>query len=311
MASLTTGPGIPLEQNSVLTLLGIQFWDFTFDNPITDSLQVSAYLRDSEYPPVPAFRTNTGVYAFQGLPCLHDLEYPSLTAAPSSSPPRTFNFVITVTDTLRRFLPTLFGVELPLPYRGLFLSNDVPSPEDSGARAYLFSASTRPLDTTTATVRVDLWDRDAGVPASFAALKILVDGAVWLGIADAHGRALIAFPYPLVQRLALGSPPGGGQGPLSSMSWPIKVEVQYQPGNLSFLLSNTRYVEWPWNVTPSLRSILEGQQPAHIWQDEAGPPVAEWTGDLTYGNELVLRTTSALPFALSGFLLVSRGTSSP
>jgi hypothetical protein len=307
--TLTTGPGIELEQKSVFTVLGIQFWDFAFDTPITDSLQVSAQLKDTAYPLLPAYRTGSGVYAFQGLPCLRSVEYPPPEPVAAPSPAPTFSFVITVADTLDRFVPTVFGVDLPLPYRGLFLSNDVPSPVDAAARAYLFSAPTRPVVVGMAAVRADLWDHEAQAPAAFAALRVQVDGSVWLGTADENGRVLVAFPYPLLQRLSLGSPPGSGQGTLTSMSWPITVDVQYEPGAQSLLLQSTPFVQWPWNVTPSLKSILENQSAAQVWLAAAGPPVAQWTGQLTYGEELVLRTTPNDSKAPSGYLSISRGTS--
>ena len=306
-----TGPGIELEQKSVFTMLGIQFWDFALDSPITDGLQVNAYLKDTAYSPVSAYRAASGVYAFQGLPCLHSVEYSSPDPTPVSSPQPTFHYVITVSDTLQRFLPMLFGVDLPLPYRGLFLSGDIPSPEDAGARAYLFSAPTRPVVVGVAAVRADLWDHEAKAPAAFAALRVHIDGGTWLGIADENGRALVAFPYPLLQRLSLGSPPGSGQGTLTSMNWPITVEVQYQPSAFSFLLQNTPYVQWPWSTTPSLKSILEGQQDASVWLSASGPPVSQWSGQLTYGEELILRTTPNDSSAPSGYLSISRGTSSP
>jgi hypothetical protein len=300
-----------MEQESVFTTLGIQFWDFAFDTPVTDSLEVSAYLKDSAYPPVAAFRTTTGAYAFQGLPCLRSIEYPSSVPSPVSSPQPTFSFVITVADRLRRFLPMVFGVDLPLPYRGLFLSGDIPSPEDAAARAYLFSAPTRTVVTGMAAVRADLWDHEANAPAAFAALRVQVDGNVWLGMADENGRALVAFPYPLLQRLSLGSPPGSGQGTLTSMGWPMTIGIQYGPGALSFLLQNTPFVQWPWSTTPSVKSILEAQPDALVWMTASGPPVTQWAGQLTYGQELILRTTPNDSSAPAGYLSISRGTSSP
>lgn len=311
MTILDTAPGTPLEQPSVFTTLGIQFWDFALDKPIDSNLQVTAWLADSYYPPVPAFRTGSGNYAFLGLPGMHDLEYPVAGKPPASSPPRVFNFVITVDDHLHRFLPALFGVELPLPYRGLFLSNISGSPADVEGRAYLFSAPTRPVQVGMSAVRVTVWDKEADQPAPFAALRVNINGEVWTGIADEAGRALIAFPSPLVQRLSLGSPPGTGQGSPSGMTWPVSVQVLYQAAHLRFLLQNTPDVQWPWNIRPSLKSILDAQAPALIWQTEAGPPVSAWTGTLTYGEDLVLRTTLTNPAALSAVLLISQSTTSP
>lgn len=305
------GPGIDLEQVTIFTTLGIQFWDQVLDQPITDGLSVAAQLLGADYLPVTAFRTSSGVYAFQGLPCLHDVEYPGAGAASGGSPSRTFPFVITVADSLNRYMPALFGVELPLSYPGLFLSNQVTSPPGEGARAYLFSALTRPGTAGVSTIRADLWDHEAGRPAAYAALEISINGELWRGIADDQGRAMVQFPSPLVTRLSLGSPPGSGQGPAAGMSWPIQAAVRYQPAKLRFPLAASRGVVWPWATTPSLKSILDEQQYGLIWQHEAGPPVAEWTGELTYGGELILRTLTGSPSTVSSVLTISGATTSP
>jgi len=304
----TTGPGVFVEQRTIFTALGIQFWDQTMDQAVTDGLMVAAQLQNAEYSPLPAVRTCSGVYAFQGLRSLNEVEYPA-GDAPPASPPKTLPFIITVLDSLNRFLPMIFTVELPLPYSGLFLSNDTVSPPGSGARAYVFSAPTRSAGTGIAVVRADLWDHEADRPAAFAALQVSVNGQVWIGIADDQGRAQIQFPSPLVQRLSLGSPPGIGQGPISGMSWPIQVQVSYQPGVLSFPLKNAQDVVWPWNVAPSLKSILDSQKAAVIWQQQAGPPVAAWTGTLFYGQELVLRTAATNPAETLSTLSISQVTS--
>ena len=312
MTTFTTLPGTPLERFTIFTALGIRFWDFALDVPVTNGLEVSARLAGTQYPPLPAVRTGSGVMAFQGLPGLRDVEYPLTSGnSPASSPPRVLSYVITVADTLRRYLPSLFSVDLPLPYRGLFLSNSIGSPDDADARAYLFSAPTRTVSVGMAAVRTTVWDADADRPAAHAALRVTIDGRVYTGIADEEGRALVAFPSPLVRRLTMGSPPGSGQGSPSGMTWPVTVQALYQPGQLRFPLQATPDAAWPWNITPSLKSILDAQQPALIWQTQAGPPVPQWTGNLTYSVELLLRTVLTNPSALSAVLLISQKTTSP
>ena len=308
----SAGPGIPMEQVSVFTVLGIQFWDPTLDEPVTNGLTVTAQLEDSSYPVVTAFRTASGAYAFQGLPGLHDVEYPSTTSV-KASPPKTLRFVITVSDSLGRFLPAVFAVDLPLSYNGLFLSHGFGSPAAESARAYLFSAPTRAIAPGISAVRADIWDRDNEQPAAFAALQLSIfdqsGGQLWIGIADDQGRVLLQFPSPLLQSLNLGSPPGSNQGAPSSVTWPISVKILYEPSQLRFPLAGLPDESWPWNVTPSLKSILDAQNPASIWQNESGSPVAEWTGEITYGTPLVLRTSSSDPATVSSVLMVSQITS--
>ena len=304
----STGPGIPLEQVFVFTVLGIQFWDPALDRPVTDGLTVTAQLQGADYPVVTAFRTASGAYAFQGLPCLHDVEYPSGGVQAAASPQKTFTFVITVSDSLERFLPTLFAVDLPLSYPGLFLSNDAGSPAGA-ARAYLFTAPTRTALPGSCVVRVNLWDHDQDQAAAFAALQVSIGGQQWTGIADDQGRAQVQFPSPLLQSLSLGSPPGSGQGPTSSVNWPVQVSVLYEPAQQRFLLRGVPDVVWPWNSTPSLKSILDRQQPALVWQQESGPPTPEWAGTLSDGTPLILRTTLNDPTQISPVLMISQSTS--
>jgi len=303
------GIGIPLERPFVHTVLGIQFWDPSIDEPITDGLNVTAQLQGTSYPVLNAFRTASGSYAFQGLPSLHDLEYPASDSQAAPSPQQSFTFVISVADSLNRYLPALFAVDLPLNYSGLFLSNDSGSPSGLGGRAYLFSAPPRVVTVGTNVVRASLWDRDRNQPAAFAALQVSIAGKEWIGMADDQGRAQIQFPAPLLQSLSLGSPPGSGQGPTSSVSWPVQVSVQYEPAQLRYLLKGLPDVPWPWNGTPSLKSILGEQAPALIWQNESGPPAPQWTGTLHYGTSLILRTALNDPAQVSAVLQISQSTS--
>jgi len=304
----SAGPAIPLERVSVFTVLGIQFWDQTLDRPVTDGITATAQLQDSSYPVVTAFRTASGAYAFQGLPGLHDVEYP-ISGSAQTSPPKNLTFVITVADSQQRFLPALFAVDLPLSYSGLFLSNRTGSPAAENARAYLFTAPTRAAAPGVSVLRADVRDRDNDKPAAHAALQLSIDGQSWIGIADDQGRVQLQFPSPLLQSLNLGSPPGSRQGAPSSMTWPISVKVLYEPSRLRFPLAGLPDVQWPWSITPSLKSILDAQQPALVWQDESGPPGTEWIGAISYGAPLVLRTTSSDPTAFSSVLMVSQITS--
>jgi hypothetical protein len=304
----TTGPGISLERPLAHTVLGIQFWDQISDQPITDGLTVTAQLAGTSYPLVSAFRTASGAYAFQGLPCLHDIEYPPGGVQSAASPQSTYQFVITVSDSLDRFLPTLFAVELPLSYPGLFLSKNAGSPP-GGARAYLFTAPTRAAATGTSVIRVNLWDHEQDQAAAFAALRVSVGGQEWTGIADDQGRAQVQFPSPLLQSLSLGSPPGSGQGPTSSVNWPVQITVLYEPAQLRYLLQGVPDVVWPWNGMPSLKSILDEQQPALVWQQQAGPPAPQWTGTLSYGSPLILRTEPTDPTQILSVLMISQNTS--
>ena len=223
---------VPFEKQRIFTPLGMRFWDFALDQTVDDGLRVFAVSPVPGLEPVAAVRTLSGVYAFQGLPGLRDIEYPRGDSSPISSPPHAIPFVIVVCDLLRRYLPQVFTIDLPLPYRGVFLSNEVTSPPGAAARAYLFSASTRVVPSGCATMRAQLWDKAADAPAPHGVLQVTVANNVWTGIADEKGMVALFFPYPLLERLSLGSPPGSGQGNIYNTTWPVAVQVRYQPSKL-------------------------------------------------------------------------------
>jgi hypothetical protein len=203
-------------------------------------------------------------------------------------------------------LPILFTVELPLPYRGVFL-NGIFSASAGGSPPllsppgailpgfYLFSAPARPSVPGAAAVRACLVEHTTQTPAAFAALEIRVKGQKWYGIADERGCLAVLFPSPPIRPSLGGSLPVRLQTPLSEISWELSVRVRYQPSALAYL---------PGSQIPELRSIFQ-QSGANIYPIETGPPVTEWSQDLFYGQELVMRTEN-----LSA-LLVEPGVSPP
>jgi hypothetical protein len=121
---------------------------------------------------------------------------------------------------------------------------------------------------------------------------------------------LVLVPYPVVQRLQFGSPPGSGQGSITGETWPLTVQVQCSPDQLGYPLASVPGLVWPWTVTPNLKDILDSQQPGSIWADPA-TPVTEFQATLTLGQDLVLRSAALSPWSLSSSLNISRGTSPP
>jgi hypothetical protein len=305
----------PVETVRVFTPLGIRFWDLVLDVPIDAGLVVTARPRDGDYAPVQAFRTNSGVYAFQGLPGLRAIEYPAadpsaVASPPASSPPTPLPFIITVEDQLGRYLPELFSVDLPLPFRGIFPPPAPGSPPEAGGRAYLFSAPARPAPPGVAVVRADLQDHETGGPAAFAVLQVQAS-STGIGIADQRGSVVVMFPFPVVERLRLGSPPGAGQGDVSGYTLPLTATVQYRPEALTYPLAGRQGVPDRWRSLPSVKSILDGQTPGTLWLTDAGPPSPSMDGNLRFGQELVLATASSSPPLTFSSLSISRGSSPP
>jgi hypothetical protein len=292
--------GVP---QRIVTPLGIRFRDIALDEPITHGLvvMVKAKLFDGE--PTRVYTNPSGVFGFHSLPLLHDFEYPS-TTAPLSSPPQSYTYVVMATDPLARFLPVVFGIDLPLSLPASPPVFDIDPDPAPLLDAYLFTAPTRAVTCGFAAVRADLWDRESESPAAHALARATVGDRSLLGTADERGRLLILLPYPLLEQLRLGSPPGTGQQPPYKHSWPITLEVFYSPG-LPRPFGDAAVLPTPWTALPNLKGILEAQDPAWIWAAPVGPPALSWTGTLTYDHDLVVRTTTVSE------LWISRGPSPP
>jgi hypothetical protein len=301
LSLLTPDTAQRLEQLSVITPFGIRFWDEAYQAPVGRGLQVTAYPLDQTCAPVDAVVSLGGIYVLQGLPGLAAVEHPvGGRSAPASG---SLRFALTVADTLGRFTPVEFGVALPLTYRGLFAESDPATP---GARFFLYSAPTRPVLTGMAAIRVQLWDRDVDQPAAYALLAVNLLGATRQAIADERGCCLVEIPWPTVESLQAGSPPGLGQGAPGNQTWPITITAFYAPQSFVSLLAQNGYAGATWTTLPRLKGIL-GQTQAALWTNAAGPPTASWITNLTFGSELILRSTGSA----ASRLLISRGSSPP
>lgn len=282
------GMRIQFEKVTTFTPLGIRFWDPARNIPVRYGLEVTARPATALWPITTAFRTASGVYAFQGLPGLHDLEHSNGDRA-LTSPPDSQCFTIQVKDLCRRFLPIAFDVDLPLPYKGLFRPtfNSSP-PENSSVRFYLFSAPARLPVPGLAVVRANLVNQDTKSPAAHAVLETWIKGRRWCGIADERGSVAILLPYPTFIGTLGSSPPGV---PPSQQQWELTVRVRYNPAALP-----------PRTGIPRLRDLFS-QPFADIWLDAIGQAVPEWSDQLVFGQELVVRTGK-----LSALWVLPRGS---
>lgn len=285
----------PLERIRVVTPLGIRFWDSARGTQVTDGLSVTARRQGIRHSATRAFRTASGIYAFQGLPGLHDLEYPTQDAVFTQSPPVTARFSVEVYDEQRRFLPVVFSINVP--HWGIFPTVMRSSPPGSRLPGfYLFSAPTRPVPSTLAVVRAQLAER-GGVsdppPAAHAVLEVQVPGQRPVyGLADEQGRAAVMSPYPpfaakIGNASPMMSPPAAIQH-----RWDVSIRVQYAPQSLVVPLGSK---------IPELRTILSQPQEL-IWSTLAvqpGQPIDRLSTELIFGQELIVRT-DAEPYLFVG-----------
>jgi hypothetical protein len=270
-----------IERQTILTPLGIRFWDPATDSQVTHGLRVRAWPDGATGPVRTAFRTASGIYAFQRLPGLREVEYPAANGGGQASPPVLERFVVAVEDEQRRFLPVTLRVDAPL--YGIYPTALESSPPGGVTPPlpgfYLFSAPWRAA-AALAIVRADLVRPSTGQPAAHAVLELDVqDSGVWHGIADQRGSVAVLFPIPPFQA-TLGSSPPGPQAPPQAQQWQVTARVLFEPDHL----------ETPAGADqPDLRTILT-QAAGVLWATAAGAPAAAIPATLSFGQDLILRT---------------------
>jgi hypothetical protein len=275
-----------VEELSTFCPLGLRFWDAVTDDQVRDGLLVRAWPVPARRPIVRAFRTVSGIYAFQGLPGLREIEEPPATL-PAASPPVTRPFIVEARDPERRFLPIAFRVDLPLMQRGLFMPPMVSSPSPGAGGFYLFSSPVRQRPPGIAVVRAELVDL-LGRPVPWAMVRVSIagQGDRW-GLADEAGRVAVQFPLPLLTPFGelFGSPPGAVSPPgppVGDRTWDVTVAVFSEP---------TRLAPLPGTALPDLAEVFQ-QAAAGVITADGSPPVAavDWPGTLGWDGELFAAT---------------------
>jgi hypothetical protein len=270
----------PLETLTTRTLLGIRFWDPATDRQVSDGLQLVAWPDAVPDQKINAFRTASGNFAFQNLPGMRAYEYPVDDDPLLTSPLVQRPFLVEVEDRRGNFMPVRFRVELPLVENGLYQPTPLSSPPgDEPARFYLFSAPARPVPPGLAAVRATLTAPDDKTPAAYALLEVVENGRRWYGLSDARGCVTILFPYPTFITALGASPPGL---PPSQQHWPLTIRARHDPSLIATLEENQ---------LPTIRQI-RNQPDVPLWSIEAGPSQPALSFELTYGQELILRTGS-------------------
>ena len=278
-----------IERDSRFAPLGIRFWDAALDRAAEEPIVALAFPAGAPFAtPVRGRRTLSGAHAFLGLPGMGAVErgVGADPGSPPGSPPATRPYVVQVADPSGTHLPIAFGLDLPLPYRGLFLGPGAGSPVAQPG-FLLFPAPTRRRPGWLAAVRGEIGRADGTGPAAHAVVEVEdPDGAVWTGICDAQGRFAVLLPWPAPAVAPAGPPGVGGGAPLSGQVWDLTVSVRFDPDGLPLL---------PGAGLPDLGDVL-AQSAASVWADapgEGGAPAPDWTGRLEQGEELVPRTAGS------------------
>ncbi len=284
-----------LESRMVAAVLGLRFIDYATGLSVDAGIRATAVPTSQPDAAVHGVAGPSGIVSFHELSGLRDLEFPAVDSEPTGpvSFPSSVECLVMIDDVEERFLPAIFGVQLPLDPTGTALPLlEVP----------VFSAPTRPVTRGFGAMRADLRDVVTGEPVPYAVLRVDVGGVSGIGIADKRGRTLVLVQTPVVDRLRLGSPPGTGQSALGHQTWPVTVQVFALPGPAD--VSGRPPLPQPWDTLPSIKTLLTEQPQVPVYP-VAGMSAVDWSGTLTDGRELILRTGSF------SYLSISRGASPP
>jgi hypothetical protein len=280
-----------LEEVSLVTPLGVRFWDVATASPAEAGLTVVAYPDVFPELRATAVWNGAGVYSFSGLPGLRRAENGAGDAAYWSAVPSNVPYTIEVSDPANRYLP--FELTADLPVRGLYalLSSPMPSvPVPDPTWVPLFSAPARPAAGVSGMVRADL-QGFSGAGAAWAMVTAQPAGlAPAVGIADDRGVISLPLAYPEFRSSPAGSPLGMTPLKLTDQNWPVEIRVFFTPGVHG-------------NLFPNLASLLQ-QPEALIWRDTADSAFAA-TFTLQFGNELVLRSLNSATGRDLPYLLVT------
>lgn len=228
--------------------LGLELLDAARGRRVCDGLNVTvAPFRQPERV-VTAKANPSGIFVAHELPGLAGWSWGE--AKPSPQP----QFNVQIDDHLGRFLPC--RLTLALPEEGLAqlpCRTDIP----------LFSAPTR-IVPGLAAIRAELFNPSVGRPAAWAVADVRLRGAtICQGMADGHGRLLLAFPYPELEAPAAS---------LAATSWPLTLHIRHQPGLGS-------------QQPPELCAALAQPPARFVNDDDPLSPLAEFALTLRFGQE--------------------------
>jgi hypothetical protein len=247
---------VVFEQFSRVAPLGVRFWDVAKQAPVTGGLIVTA--RTPQGRRLPMFANRQGVYVLQNVPGLRPFETGDGSQTFWEAVPPAQPYTLEVRDTEARFHH--FTLAADVPTREIFTWDCGSSPPSSPPSPLLhispgyvpaYSAPNRSVPGGMAVVRADLYDPAQDVPAAWAVLEVLLDGAViGRGIADARGCVVAVFPYPEPVDTTPESPLGFGV-PLTEQTWNLTLRAFYAPTD-------------PVPAVPDLCTVLN-QPEADLW----------------------------------------------
>lgn len=275
-----------LETISRNTLLGIRFWDPALDEQIHFGLNVTLYSVNNHFKKINATCTRSGIYAFNDIPGMIDLETPLTDEnAVSASPVEPKQYVLEVHDPKERFVNVALLIDLPLPYKGIFLvDDDSASPANPPRGFNLYSSINRSSASQFTFIRGELINRISEKPAANAVVRIETEDEFrWYGISDNDGKFSVMMPYPFLN-ISFGSSPPSNEGVrLFQRTWTISINVFYEP---------LAQLDLTGSELPDYSSVLNQEQ-AFIYTESPDTDVGEvmeMPAELVYGRDLIAKT---------------------
>jgi hypothetical protein len=168
----------------------------------------------------------SALLGFGTLPGLRSQELASAAGGgtPGWPAPNPQPFVVTVTDTLGRYLPEAMAIQ---------------APQTAPQKVTLYSAPARPRPPGWATVSGEVAVSTGPAPAAWALIEVDSGTDIYQTVCDQAGRFLLYLPYPEALPALAGSP-SAGTG-IGAVSWPLAVTVYCQPAALT----------WPASPAPA------------------------------------------------------------
>jgi hypothetical protein len=266
---------VAVEVITRVTPLGISFRDVASGRTVRDGLAVSVG-------GVTGIPNPSNVFVFYGLPGLRASQQGDGEPPFWLSPPAIRTYPAQVVDLTGSHQWFSFTVEAP--HRGLFElpctldspptspPSSPPEPAGAGPAVPLFPTVARAVPPGMAAVRAEIHEAATGTAAAFAVLEVDTGpgGPSGRGFADENGRVLVILAYP--------RPPSGlGITPRSieRALWTLNVSVRYSPGAVT-------------GPFPDICTVLD--QPPAVPLAARGPDVPLITGQLAFGQDLILET---------------------
>jgi hypothetical protein len=225
--------------------------DIATQAQVSGGLSITATPTNGRGKTVPAFVTRSGIYAFQGLPGLHDFEYgigQTFQTSPPASPPGQ-EFAIRVEDALGNYLP--WSMALTLPRSEVLTTWLFSAPKRAGVPGFMVIRGGL-KDTTRR--RADGTLRPAAFARISAEYEVTSPPTAYVALADWRGEFALFLPAPNpLQRPAgetVTSPNTTGRKTISQLRWPVTLSFFYQPEKQRFICADAR----------AQIKIIEGQQ---------------------------------------------------